>query len=176
MNRFDLATLKDRLAQLCDAFGTRPIGAGGMAVWADTLSGCNFEDVLFVLTDWPKKASKMPTPAEIFKLCGTRTSERIERQAAENRMQAISVEEALGRAAAVNRNSEVAVTELRKMTEILSASKGGLVAGSFHHIGGKGPNEDHREWAKLLRVREESGEVISLTQKQAWRAALGVEK
>ena len=54
--------------------------------------------------------------------------------------------------------------------------RGGLVAGTFHHVGGKGPDEDHKEWAKILRVREESGEDLSIVQKDAWRAALGVEK
>lgn len=34
--------------------------------------------------------------------------------------------------------------------------------------------KDHRVWAKRLREREEAGETLSLTRRQAWREALRV--
>jgi hypothetical protein len=37
-----------------------------------------------------------------------------------------------------------------------------------------GEAKDHRAWAKRLREREEAGEVLSLTQRKAWREALHV--
>lgn len=71
-----------------------------------------------------------------------------------------------------NPNSEVAKRELREIQHYLNG-QGGLIAGCFRHVGGKGPDDDHKEWAKVLKVRELSGEHLSLMQRQAWREALG---
>ena len=50
----------------------------------------------------------------------------------------------------------------------------GYVAGTFQHIGGKGPEADHREWAKILKAKHEAGEHLGTRQIAAYREALGL--
>jgi hypothetical protein len=62
----------------------------------------------------------------------------------------------------------------KALAELLGDARGrGGMIGTFHHVGGKGPGDDHREWAVLLKVREELGECLTPAQAEAWRAALG---
>lgn len=51
---------------------------------------------------------------------------------------------------------------------------GGLVAGTWRHLGGRGDKDDAKEWAKLLRVRHEAGEILGHCQIEAYRQALGI--
>lgn len=55
---------------------------------------------------------------------------------------------------------------------LMAGGSGALVAGSFRRIGAA--NVDPKEWARVLRVREECGDHLSPAQRQAWRDALGV--
>ena len=176
MNKTDLPELDSRLRQISDAIGARAIGGAGLLVWMDVLAGERFDDVQFVLTDWCKKNSRMPMPADVAKACHERTSRRIEAQAEENRRNAIGIEDAIAMAARSNTsNPEIAKSELKKCLEILGSKTGGSVAVSFRHIGGLGEGDDHKEWAKILRVRHESGEQLSMTQVTAYREALGIK-
>lgn len=176
MHKADLKELDTRLRQIADALGARAVGAAGLLVWMDVLEGERFDDVLFILTDWCKKNNRMPMPADVAKACHERTSRRIEAQAEENRRNAIGLEDALALASrSSTSNPEIAKRELAKIKAILGDRKGGLIAGSFRHIGGLGPNDDHKEWAKILQVRHESGEHLSMTQIQNYREALGIK-
>jgi hypothetical protein len=174
MQKSDLTQLDDRLRQIADALGGKSVGAAGLKVWLDVLSGERFDDVLSVLTDWCRKNSRMPHPADVLKECQSRVSNRIEAQAKANRDSAIGLEEALALAKGASPNSAIAKRELAKILSILGTRSGGFIAGSFQHIGGFGPSDDHKAWAKKLQQRESDGEQLSLTQAQAWREALGV--
>lgn len=65
----------------------------------------------------------------------------------------------------------------KALTDVLGTlqGRGGLVAATWRHLGGKGPHDDHKEWAKILQVRHESGEHLSLLQIQNYREALGIK-
>lgn len=175
MQKADLTRLDDRLHEIADAVGSKAIGPKGLKVWLDVLSGERFDDVLSVLTDWCKKNSRMPMPADVLKSVQEMASRRIEAQAEENRRNSIGVEDAL-RMAAKNStsNPEMAKRELANIRSVLGTRSGGCVAGTFQHIGGHGDRDDHKRWAKVLRAKEEAGEQLSLTQAASWREALGV--
>lgn len=64
---------------------------------------------------------------------------------------------------------------LRQIKAFLGDQKPGFIAGTFQHCGGRS-DLDPREWAKVLRVREQAGEELSIAQKEAWRAALGFDR
>lgn len=82
--RITVTELTTRLTELAEALQAKPPGAKGMLVWMDVLAECQREDVLSVLTDWPKSSAKMPSPADVLRLARERISDRIEKQAADN--------------------------------------------------------------------------------------------
>jgi hypothetical protein len=169
MQKHELAALSTRLTELADALGARAPGAGGVVVWGDALSGHSFDDVQNALTDWPRRNTKMPAPADIVKVCGERQGNRIERQAAANRESAGSFD------GVPNPNSVVAKFEVLRMREILSDCHGGFVGGNFEHIAGNSAM-DAKLWAKKLQIKEALGEDVSPTQASAWREALGMDR
>lgn len=171
MNKNELPELSQRLAQLSDALGGRTPSPAGLLVWGDALAECRMEDVQAALTDWPKKHGKMPVPADILKIARERVSERVENQA---KRDALATD---GKALApVFRaaDSAVARRELAKIKEILKDCHGGLVAGTFRHIAGNS-SMDPKDWARVLRVRHESGEQLGVMQIRNYRAALNLE-
>lgn len=70
---------------------------------------------------------------------------------------------------------EVGQKALREIKAFLGNQKPGFIAGTFQHCGGR-TDLDPREWAKVLRVREQGGEDLSIAQKESWRAALGIDR
>lgn len=84
MQRADLLRLSERLTELAEALGGKAPTAKGQIVWLDALGECAIDDVLAVLTDWPKSHAKMPLPVDVLKLCRERVSERVERRAEAN--------------------------------------------------------------------------------------------
>lgn len=70
------------------------------------------------------------------------------------------------------RDRTVGRNALAEIKAILADNRSGLVAGTFLHIGGRS-DADPKEWAKVLRVRELSGDRLSEIQRQAWRDVLG---
>lgn len=168
MHKHEIPELSQRLSQLADALSGRAPSPAGLMVWADALDSVDFDDVRAALTDWPKRNVKMPAPSDIRKSAMERVSTRIEETSRRNNASPGFDPEGW------NPTSEVGRRELAKMRDILSDSSPGLVAGSFHHIGGR-PNADHKEWARVLRVKHESGESLSLTQIAAYKGALGIE-
>jgi hypothetical protein len=72
-------------------------------------------------------------------------------------------------------NLEVGRAAIENIKQLLGTQAGGFVAGTFQHVGGR-TDLDPKEWAKVLRVREASGEHLSIVQKESWRVALGVAR
>lgn len=83
MQKYELPELSERLAQLADALGGRAPSPAGLMVWGDALTECGRDDVMAVLSDWPKSHAKMPLPAEVLRLCRERLSARVEGVAAQ---------------------------------------------------------------------------------------------
>jgi hypothetical protein len=85
MKAEDTGTLKQRLVDMAEALGGKPPTQGALLVWVDVLKEFAISDIAGALIDWPKANTRMPAPADIRKLLGGRTSDRIEeRAAAEN--------------------------------------------------------------------------------------------
>lgn len=61
---------------------------------------------------------------------------------------------------------------LDRIKKILAGCTGCVVAGTWRHI--SGANVDPRDWARVLRVRHESGEYLGVAQIDAYRAALQI--
>jgi hypothetical protein len=117
MNRADIPTLQARLEELAEALGGRTIGAKGVLVWLDALSECHIDAVKAALSDWPKRNVKMPTPADILKVC---------REARSNELEARSrkfASEPGFEAGALRGSSEVAARYAGRIKAILKSPK-----------------------------------------------------
>jgi len=169
MTKSELPELSQRLAQLADALGGRSPSPAGLMVWGDALAESRMDDVQAALSDWPKRYSKMPVPADILKIARERVSDRVETEA---KRHATEEGKVLGRVFKAA-NSAVARRELAKIKEILKDCHGGLVAGTWRHIAGNS-SLDHLEWARVLRVRHESGEQLGVAQIRNYRLALNL--
>ena len=169
MTKSDLPELSQRLSQLADALGGRPPSPAGLLVWGDALSECWVDDVQIALSEWPKKHTKMPAPADVLKLARERVSNRVESQVKRDAMEDGKALAPAFKAA----NSAVARRELAKIKEILKDCRGGFVAGTFTHISGNS-SMDPLGWARVLRVRHESGEQLGVMQIRNYRAALNL--
>lgn len=169
MRPTDLPVLEARLIELAECFGAKPITKNGLKVWLDALMEPSIDDVKNVLTDWPKRNSKMPAPADVLKACGDRKGAQLEQTSAKHRA---DWSRAALPAPPTDRTYAIAAEELPKIREILSDCAGEPVAGTFHHVAGNSAL-DPKLWAKVLKIGEECGDHLSLAQRQAWREALG---
>ena len=84
MIRTDMPVLAERLTELADAIGGKRPTAEGLKVWASTLAEFPLHQVVDVLTGWAKRATKMPAPADVWKVCNDQRTERIEQEAKVN--------------------------------------------------------------------------------------------
>lgn len=168
MTKGDIPELSQRLAQLADALGGRTPSPAGLMVWGDALAESRMDDVQAALTDWPKRFSKMPVPADILKIARERVSDRVENQLKRDAL--LTDGKALAPAFKAA-NSAVARRELAKIKEILKDCHGSFVAGTWTHIAGNS-SLDPLKWARVLRDRHESGEQLGVMQIRNYRAAL----
>lgn len=81
MRREDLPKLAERLGQLAEAFDRKPPTPGALLVWLDVLKEFHIFEVESMLVDMPKRLTKFPAPAEVWKACNERRSDHIESQA-----------------------------------------------------------------------------------------------
>lgn len=167
MKKQDGPELLQRLTQLAEvlASGRAPSG-NAIPVWLDVLGECAHHEVMSVLTDWPKTNTRMPLPADILRLCRTRVSDRIERQAEENLRSATTIDEVVAKASRLKRERDAATQ---------AAYEAFLVKFERFKKAAAEP-KDHKEWARVLRVKEEAGEHLMLVQMENWRVALGYPK
>ena len=78
MQRADVQTLNDRLTELAEAFGAKPVTKGAMAVWVGVLKDYPIEDICDAIAQWARTKTKFPAPSEISGLCSARLSDRVE--------------------------------------------------------------------------------------------------
>jgi hypothetical protein len=149
MQANDLPELERRLAELADAFGGRAPTKGALKVWMDALKECRFDDVQRALADWPKTNVKTPAPADILKSCRSEVSKRLEDEARRNAATAPTMERAIDMAAITARSTEIGRRELARIKHILSS-----------------PRPEPKEWARLLKMREEAGEPLDVQQRR----------
>lgn len=148
MHKHELPELSQRLAQLADALQGKAPSPAGLLVWGDALSECARDDVLAVLSDWPKSHAKMPLPNEVLKLCRERVSARIESRAAEyakDNHKPWSPQELRG-------SSEVARRELAKIRAILAKPKRGPKEWATRILAGEYPNAGDYAYALARSV------------------------
>lgn len=81
MRTEDVKELGARLGQLAEAFDRKAPTPGAMLVWLDVLKEFPLHDVESMLVDMPKRLTKFPAPAEVWKACNERRSDRIENEA-----------------------------------------------------------------------------------------------
>lgn len=82
----DVATLKDRLAELAEVFERKNPTEKALKVWFDVLREFQVQTVAGVLIGWPKIHGKFPTPAEVWKVTNDiATAERERKAQAENK-------------------------------------------------------------------------------------------
>ena len=84
MLRVDTETLAQRLTELSEALGGRPISKPALALWVQVLKVYPIEDVVDSLTYWACHKTKFPAPAEIASLCAEKLSYRIEKKQRED--------------------------------------------------------------------------------------------
>lgn len=133
MNKSEFDTLFNRINELSACLpGRSPQTEAAQMIWRDALSGCLLDDVLFVLTDWPKSHKYMPSPADVRKEAMIRVSDRVDAQA---RAWAAEGKTSAG-ISGLKADSEIAKSNLEQIKRILASPK-------------PGP----KEWAKRLRAR-----------------------
>lgn len=81
MQTTETAMLAERLSAMAEAFGAKPPTAAAVEVWFETLQEFSFFDVSGLLIGWPKRASKMPAPADIWKILNEQRTDKIESEA-----------------------------------------------------------------------------------------------
>jgi hypothetical protein len=86
MRPVDLQTMKDRLIELADVYGVKPPTEPAIRVWFHTLKEFALEDVAGFLIGWPRLATKMPTPSDVWKYLNERRTDRIEEQVAADKV------------------------------------------------------------------------------------------
>lgn len=92
MQKFDAELLAKNLNALAEVFDRKPVTAGALQAWFDTLKEFPTERIMSLLIGWPKTHGKFPTPAELWKACSEVGSADIERKAALERREAIEWE------------------------------------------------------------------------------------
>jgi len=154
MRSNDLPALSKRLAELADYYDKKAPGASALRVWLDALGEASIDDVLRVLTDWPKYQRAMPLAEEVLRKSRNLLSDRIEDESKRNLASAGSLAD-LARALKENISHEAkrARSELSVMVSRMA-------------------NRDPKAWARNMKAREEAGEVLNDCQRDAWREAL----
>ena len=117
MRTEDLRPLGMRLTQLAEAFDRKSPSQNALLVWLDVLKEFPLFEVESMLVDMPKRLTKFPAPADVWKACNERRSDRIENEARIHRLeQTPSVTSFVP-------NSAVGRRELAKIKVILSHSR-----------------------------------------------------
>lgn len=114
MRRENLPILTERLTQLAEAFDRKPPTAGAMLVWLDVLKEFGLPEVESMLVDMPKRLTKFPAPADVYKACNERRSDRIEKETQ------IFSRTMIERVTAMPVNTPTAREEMKKIREIIS--------------------------------------------------------
>ena len=135
MRREDLPVLTERLGQLAEAFDRRAPTAGAMLVWLDVLKEFQLPEVESMLVDMPKRLTKFPAPADVWKACNERRTERIE---AETRQRNLERTTSI---TSMPANTAIARRELAKIKAILSK-----------------PRPSPRAWIDKIFKRHEDGD------------------
>lgn len=149
MRAEQLPQLAGRLTELAEYYGSKPPTKAALNVWADALEKAGLDDVLFVLTDWPKTRAKFPLASEVLTLVNDRVSKRIEESS--KRDAAETIDKALARAASQRRGPEsqrIFEEEMAKIRAITARGK---------------PHP--RSWMDRLRAREADGEILNAGQR-----------
>ncbi len=117
MQATEIGVLAGRLNELAEAFNHRPPSTNALKVWLDVLKEFQIGEVQSVLTDLPKRAIKFPAPADVWKACNERRSDRIENEARQRRA------EPPLRVAQMPARSEIARAEMKIIREVLAKSR-----------------------------------------------------
>lgn len=135
MRREDLPTLAERLGQLAEAFDRKPPTPGAMLVWLDVLKEFALPEVESMLVDMPKRLTKFPAPADVWKACNERRSDRIENEAR------LHAREVIKRVSEFPVDSTVSRREMAKIKAIVSKQR-----------------PSHRAWIDRIFQRHEDGD------------------
>lgn len=82
MQAYDNKVLADRLSELIEVYGAKPVSEKGLTVWFNVLKEFSTEKVCSILIAWPKSHTKMPSPAEVWKAVNEISIDERERKAA----------------------------------------------------------------------------------------------
>lgn len=148
MSPADLPALRDRMAECVEAISGKAPSEGAVKGWFVALRDLRIDQVVDALDGWLRTKSKVPTPADIRAIVGSRLGEKIERDASAPSM-------TLADMRPCSPDSPAYREFKRRLAEILARPK-------------PGP----RDWARKLRAKERSGEKLLLCQMRAWREAL----
>ena len=85
MNPIDIKALKERLIEIAEAIGAKPVGDAGAKAWYIALKDFRIDEALDVLDYWVRTKTKMATPADIRAILSSRLSDRIERKAVQEK-------------------------------------------------------------------------------------------
>ncbi len=135
MRTEDLRRLGQRLGQLAEAFDRKPPTEGALLVWLDVLKEFSLFEVESMLVDMPKRLTKFPSPADVWKACNERRSDRIENEAKVRNLQDPP------RVTSIATNTAIARAEMAKIKAILAK-----------------PRPSKRAWIDKIFQRHEDGD------------------
>jgi hypothetical protein len=135
MRTEDVRRLGMRLGQLAEAFDRKGPSENAMLVWLDTLKEFSLFEVESMLVDMPKRLTKFPSPADVWKACNERRSDRIENEARAHRLDEVP------RVTSFVPNSALGRREMMKIRTILAK-----------------PRPSKRDWIDKIFKRHEDGD------------------
>jgi len=157
MTPLDTPLLSENLINLADAIGGKAPTQAGMKVWIQTLREFPINEIVDVLTNWAKRATKMPAPADVWKSLNDARAERMESDAATRKREYEHEAKQT-----MHRNPVIA----QKLSALLAEMRGR-------------PKNDPKEWASnlmncyLLDLPGPNGKPLSLLQIQFACSAMG---
>lgn len=86
MHANDMPVLGEKLNGLADVFGKQHVSKAALGVWWDTIKEFDHNEVFGVLGYWAQGNSRMPTPADVWKVLNERRTSNLEEKARQERL------------------------------------------------------------------------------------------
>lgn len=137
MNKIDFSDFARRLNDIADTYGAKHLSEGALKAWFVTLESETARDCGDALAQWLRSGTRMPTPADIYRIANERGINRREQDAAADKADEAKI---VQRFAATDKGREA----LRQIKELLAKK---LMT-----------RPDPREWAHRILDRFADGE------------------
>lgn len=154
MNKIDFGDIVRRISELTDIYAAKPMTDGARKAWWLALESESAHDCHEAISHWLRTGTRMPAPADIFKIANERGIYRRERQAEQEKAAEVQIVRNLG---ATPRGRQA----LRDIREMLAEKQ-------------REP-KDGRAWAREIVARFREGEEVADIALRFACEALGVD-